>query len=145
MIHSLRIGEISMRILNISIHPELLVLSTAYLQALGFHVAGVSNLRGVSAQLEMGEEFDMLILCHTLSNAQKRTFCESVTARCPSVRVLELYLNTPRVTQGVAVEAATEFHRLMGALASEDADVNIGRPWGQPFSRSTMGLTTLTQ
>jgi len=134
-----------MRILNISTHPELLVLSTAYLQALGFQVAGVSNLRGVLAELEMGEEFDILILCHTLSDAQKRTLCESVTARCPAVRILELYLNKPRVTLGVAVEAATEFHDLMAALALDDADVNLGLPFGQPFSRSTTTMTTLAQ
>ena len=72
-----------MKILNISPHPELLVLGTAYLQALSFQVAAARDLPGVVEAFGAGQEFDLVILCRTLPDAQKRSICEFVRARCP--------------------------------------------------------------
>jgi len=128
MITSGRVVGVSMKVLNISTDPELLVLGSAYLQALGFQVAGVEGLAGVLDQFEVGEEFDLAVLCHTLDYAQKRCICEFIKARCPAACILELYLTEPRAAQGVAVDATTEFHPLMRMLAVDDTNSKIRRP-----------------
>jgi len=133
-----------MKILNISTHPELLVLSSAYLQALGFHVAGVGDLPGVQDLFEGGEEFDLVILCHTLDNAQKRSICDFIRARHPAARILELYLTKPLAAQGVVVEATAEFHRLMRMLAWDDSTSEFRRPLRQVHNDVSMTRAALT-
>jgi CheY-like chemotaxis protein len=134
----------SMKILNISTHPELLVLGSAYLQALGFQVAGVGGLPGVLHLYEVGEEFDLVILCHTVDGAQKRSICEFIRARCPAVCILELYLSEPRAAQGVPVEATTEFHHLMRMLALDDPNSEFRRPLPHVPSDVAMTRAALT-
>ena len=133
-----------MKILNISTHPELLVLGSAYLQALGFQVAGVGGLAGVLGQFEVGEEFDLVVLCHTLDYAHKRCICEFIKARCPAACILELYLTDPRAAQGVAVDATTEFHPLMRMLASDDRTSEFRRPLRHVHSDVSMTRAALT-
>jgi CheY-like chemotaxis protein len=132
-----------MKVLHISTHPELLVLGSAYLQALGFHVAAVGDLPGVLDLFEGGEEFDLVILCHTLDLAEKRFICKFIRARCPLARILELYLTEPHVTLGVAVDATTEFHCLMRILALDGANSEIIPPLRQARSNASMTWTKL--
>jgi len=107
-----------MNILNISSDPELCVVGTAYLRALGFQAVGVRDLAGVRERFSGGESVDLVILCHTLNNGQKRSICESIRERIPLAQVLELYLTDPPVTPGVALHAVTEFQPLMRMLAA---------------------------
>ena len=144
MISSRRVAGVSMKILNISTHPELLVLGSAYLQALGFQVAGVGDLPGVQDLLEVGEKFELVILCHTLADAQKRSICKLIMARCPAACILELYLTDPRAAQGVAVDATTEFHPLMRMLASDDRTSEFRRPLRHVHSDVSMTRAALT-
>lgn len=145
MITSHRVVGVSMKILNVSTHPELLVLGSAYLQALGFQVAGVRDLTGVQDLFEAGEEFDLVILCHTLADALKRSICESINDRCPAACILELYLNQPGAAQGVAVEATTEFHHLMRMLASDDTTSEFRRALRQAQSDISLTPAALAQ
>lgn len=132
-----------MKVLNISTHPELLVLGNAYLQALGFQVAGVGDLPGVLDLFEGGEEFDLVILCHTLDVAEKRSISEFIRARCPLARILELYLSQPHVTLGVAVDATAEFHLLMRTLALDGTNSEIILPLRRARSNPSMTWTKL--
>ena len=144
MISSRRVVRVSMKILNISTHPELLVLSSAYLQALGFQVAGVGDLPGVLNLFEWGEVFDLVILCHTLDAAEKRSICEVINARYPAACILELYLTESRAAHGVPVEASSEFHPLMRMLASDDRTSEFRRPLRHVHSDVSMTRTALT-
>lgn len=114
-----------MKILNISTHSELLVVGTAYLRALGFQADGVCDLAGLRALFGMGKQVDLVILCHTLDNDQKRSICESINGRIPLTQVVELYLTRPPVTHGIPVHATTEFQPLMRMLAECLAQVNV--------------------
>jgi len=132
-----------MKVLNISTDPELLVLGSAYLRSLGFQVAGVGDLSGVLELFEGGEEFDLVILCHTLDTAEKRSICQFVGVRCPLAHILELYLTEPRVTLGVAVHATTEFHPLMRILALDGTNSEMIPPLRQTRSNASMTWTKL--
>jgi DNA-binding response OmpR family regulator len=133
-----------MKILKISTHRELLVLSSAHVQALGFHVAGVDDLPGVQDLFEGGKEFDLVILCHTLDDAQKRSICDFIRARYPAACILELYLTKPLAAQGVAVEATAEFHHLMRMLAWDDTTSEFRRPFRQVHNDVAMTRPALT-
>jgi len=143
MINSHPADRILMKILNISPHPELLVLGTSYLQALSFQVAAARDLPGVVDAFGAGEEFDLVILCHTLADAQKRSICEFVRARCPLARLFELYFTAPPITLGVTVEATTEFHPLMRILALDGTNSEIIRPLRQARSNASMTRSKL--
>jgi hypothetical protein len=112
----------AMNVLNISTDPDLLVVSIAYLSALGFEVVGVHDLAGVRELIDAGKHIDLLILCHTLNDSQKRSICELVTERIPLAQVLELYMAELPVTEEVAAHATIEFLPLMRILASDKAN-----------------------
>jgi hypothetical protein len=127
MVSSRQGGDGVMRVLNISPHHELIVVGLAYLRALGFQAVGGYDLASVRDAFEDGEQVDLAVLCHTLSDGEKLSICEFICEQSPTTQILELYLTEPPATQEMAVNATTGFLPLMRALAFDRARSEIDR------------------
>ena len=103
-----------MRILNIGSNVPLLHLRGAFLEALGFAVANVPDVLEALRELHLAvRPYDVAVLCHSLSNANKLWFDSAIQDISRKPIVLELYLAKSPITSGIALDAATHFQRTM--------------------------------
>lgn len=104
-----------MRILNTCGDCELMTVRSEYLWALGFEVESVlvsTQSNGIGGQ----GEFDLVLLCHTLSRCDKLWLMEEIRKHYPSAAILELYL-TGEPTSAFAIEAS-RFPQMMRSLTT---------------------------
>lgn len=103
-----------MRILNIGSNVPLLHLRGAFLEALGFAVVNVPDVLEALRELQLAvRPYDVAVLCHSLSNANKLWFDSAIQDISCKPIVLELYLAKSPITSGLALDAATHFQRTM--------------------------------
>jgi hypothetical protein len=107
-----------MRVLNIGSEVQLLHLRGAFLKALGFAVVSVHEVLPALHELQFaGRPYDVAVLCHTLSNANKLLLDSAIQDIASKPIIVELYLATSPVTSGIALDAAAHFPKLMVAWA----------------------------
>jgi len=107
-----------MRVLNIGSEVQLLHLRGAFLKALGFAVVSVHEVLPALLELQFAARpYDVAVLCHTLSNANKRLLDSAIQDIASKPLIVELYLATSPVTSGIALDAAAHFPKLMVAWA----------------------------
>ena len=106
-----------MKFLNVSADTQLRHERVLYLKALGFDVINARNATSAITTLELDNEFDFAILCHTLTDEDKLLFTSFLKQTGARTLVVELVLADLPVTSGVALEADRDFQPVMVDLA----------------------------
>jgi len=114
-----------MRFLNVSANTQLRRERGLYLKALGFEVLNARDVSSAITMLELGDEADLAILCHTLRPEDKLAFSSLLRRTGAKTLVVELVLADPPVTPGLALEADREFQPLMMSLAENLASESL--------------------
>jgi hypothetical protein len=81
-------------------------------RARALHRAGIQAIVSDPNELEThvgNERFDLVVLCHTLSDLQRRTASDSARRRWPSIKVMQVFCQTHDFASfGCALDAAIQ-------------------------------------
>ncbi len=89
-------------VLVVGRHGTLLQSRTAVLEAAGFRAVAAGALAS-AVQALATEPVDTVVMCHTLSQADRETLVQVVRERRPSVQVIRLFTLYPHPEDGVDV------------------------------------------
>jgi len=89
-----------MKILSISLDPELLQLRRAALEAAGYEVANVDSAKEAQKIVQSPDSFDAVLLCHRFPDAMARQTVRLLRQLHPDTRIIyisHLYGEWPEV------------------------------------------------
>ncbi len=105
----------SAAVLNLGYDPPLLETRSIMLKNAGFRVRSVASAAAALHALSF-QAFDVIILCHTVPERQRREVIEAARKRTPSVKTVVLYRVTRAEAEGADV--ALDSHDGPEALVS---------------------------